>query len=70
MMNHPPVNELVQKAGCRYMLVTAVSKRARRLMESKEDLGVEKPVSIAVEELYDGELKLEYPEEYHKTAER
>lgn len=69
MMNHPPVNELEEKAGCRYMLVTAVSKRARKLMEIKAELGNEKPVSVAVEELDDGILKLEYPEEYSRTSE-
>lgn len=30
MMNKPAVNELQQKVGCRYMLVTTVAKRADR----------------------------------------
>ena len=33
-MNHPPVVELENIAGCRYMLVTAVAKRARQLLLS------------------------------------
>ena len=33
-MNHPPVVELENIAGCRYMLVTAVAKRARQLLVS------------------------------------
>ena len=33
MMNRPPVNELVEKAGSRYMLVTAVAVRARQLQD-------------------------------------
>lgn len=36
-MNHPPVVELENIAGCRYMLVTAVAKRARQLLVSKEE---------------------------------
>ena len=32
MMNKPAVNELQQKVGCRYMLVTTISKRARQLL--------------------------------------
>ena len=28
MMNYPPLNELQAKAGCRYLLVTTVAKRA------------------------------------------
>ncbi len=70
MMNHPPVNELVEKAGCRYMLVTAVARRARTIMATRDDLGTEKPVSIAVDELYDDRLNIKYPEEYHRTSER
>lgn len=66
MMNKPAVNELQQKVGCRYMLVTTVSKRARQLMEDPEALGERKPVSAAVDELYKGQLKIEFPEDYHR----
>ena len=69
MMNQPPVNEMEEKAGCRYMLVTSVARRARQIMQSKEDIGNEKPVSIAVSELNAGRLHLQYPEEYSKTSE-
>lgn len=58
MMNRPPVNELVEKAGSRYMLVTAVAVRARQLQDQPEKLGNNKPVSMAVEELYEGKLVL------------
>ena len=51
------------------MLVTSVAKRARQIMRSGEDLGSEKPVSIAVEELNDGKLEIQYPDEYRKTSE-
>lgn len=62
MMNKPPVNELVDKVGCRYMLVTAVAKRARQIMTDNEDIGDRKPVSVAVEELWNDELKINFPE--------
>ena len=58
-MNHPPVVELENIAGCRYMLVTAVAKRARQLLVSK-----------AVDELYNGELCVRYPAEYYQTSEK
>lgn len=66
MMNKPNVNELQQKVGCRYMLVTTVAKRARQLMTDPEALGERKPVSAAVDELYTGRLKVEFPEDYKK----
>ena len=58
MMNKPALNELVDKVGCRYMLVTAVSKRARQLLDDPEKLGDNRPVSMAVEELYEGKIKV------------
>ena len=63
MLNKPPVNELVKKVGCRYMLVTAVSKRARQLMDDRDTLGDRKPVSMAVDELWEGKLKIVYPKD-------
>lgn len=63
MMNQP-LNELVNKAGCRYMLVTAVAQRARQLQANPDKLGERKPVTVAVEELYHDELNLDYPREY------
>lgn len=66
MMNKPAVNELQDKVGCRYMLVTTVAKRARQLMENPDELGDRKPVSVAVEELFDDKLKVDFPEDYHR----
>ena len=59
-----PLNDLIKKAGCRYMLVTAVAQRARQLQANPEKLGDRKPVTVAVEELYHDELTLDYPKEY------
>ena len=65
MMNLP-LNVLIEKAGCRYMLVTAVAQRARQLQADPEKLGERKPVSVAVNELYHDELMIEYPKEYYQ----
>lgn len=63
MMNYPPLNELVDKAGCRYMLVTAVARRARQILDNPENLGDQKPVSVAIEELYSNEITIKPSEE-------
>jgi len=65
MMNLP-LNELIEKAGCRYMLVTAVAQRARQLQADPDKLGERKPVSVAVDELYHDQLNIEYPSEYYQ----
>ena len=63
MMNYPPLNDLQAKAGCRYLLVTT---RARQLQDDPEKLGDRKPVSVAVDELYNDKLEIITPEEYSK----
>lgn len=45
----------------RYSIVMATSKRARQIIDGEEPMVVEKtgkPLSIAVEELYEGKLKI------------
>jgi len=66
MMNYPPLTDLQNKVGCRYMLVTAVAKRARQLMEDPEKLDDRKPVSTAVDELFNDKLEVFLPEEQAK----
>ncbi|MDD6044507.1 MAG: DNA-directed RNA polymerase subunit omega [Clostridia bacterium] len=66
MMNYPPLTELQEKVGCRYMLVTAVAKRARQLMEDPERLEDQKPVSYAVDELFSDKLEVVMPGENTK----
>ena len=65
MMNLP-LNELIEIAGCRYMLVTAVAQRARQLQSDPDKLDGRKPVSVAVDELYTSKLHLEYPKEFYQ----
>ncbi len=72
-MLHPSYSDLMKvvNADCeegetpivnsRYSIVLATSKRARQLIDGSEPLVAmkdKKPLSIAVEELYDGELKI------------
>ena len=66
MMNYPPLNDLQATAGCRYLLVTTVAKRARQLQDDPEKLDDRKPVSVAVDELYNDKLEIITPEEYSK----
>ena len=48
--------------GSRYTIVIATAKRARQLVDHAEplcsDCKVNKPVSIAVHELYEGKIKI------------
>lgn len=78
MMLHPSYSELMDvvnkdvKPGeepivkSRYSIVIATARRARQIIDGEEPLientdGM-KPLSIAIEELYEGKLKIE-PEE-------
>ena len=63
MLNRPALNELVQKAGCRYLLVTAVAARAHQLQDQPDKLNGRKPVTVAAEELYRDELIVTAPQE-------
>ena len=56
MMNKPAINELLAKVDCRYLLVTAISARARQLQNDPDHTGSYKPVSQAVEDLYTGTI--------------
>ena len=58
MMNKPAINELLDKTGCRYMLVTTISSRARQLQSNPDHTGSTKPVSQAVEDLHKGVITI------------
>lgn len=60
MMLYPPVKELVNKVGSRYLLVNMIAHRARELSAEAEETGIpleEKPVSTAIDEIYSGKIK-------------
>ena len=68
-MLYPPVAELLKQADSRYLLVNLVAHRARQIAAEaeafQEDLP-EKPVTMAIEEVADGELSATVKEEYMK----
>lgn len=62
MMIKPTLDELTDKVDSKYMLVVAVAKRARRIMDEQVDSEVEpheKPVSQALREMASGRLHFE-----------
>ncbi len=64
MMLYPPVAELADKAGSRYQLVNLIARRARNIATASQITGEileEKPVSLAIEEIYSGEIKIVDP---------
>ncbi|MEG6522151.1 DNA-directed RNA polymerase subunit omega [Desulfotomaculum sp. 1211_IL3151] len=69
MMNRPTLDELMTKVDSRYTLVVAAAKRARRLteeeIETNSPLAI-KPVTLALEELADGDILYRRVKEGHK----
>ena len=68
-MLYPPVADLLKKVDSRYLLVNLVAHRARQIAAEaeafQEDLP-EKPVTMASEDVADGELSATVKEEYMK----
>ena len=61
MLLYPPVAELADKVGSRYQLVNIIAQRARHISAQYEAEGEpldEKPVSMAINEVYAGKLTL------------
>ena len=68
-MLYPPVAELLKKVDSRYVVVIVGAHRAGLIAAEgeafQEDLP-EKPVTMAIEEVADGELSATVKEEYMK----
>lgn len=68
-MLYPPVADLLKNVDSRYLLVNVVAHRARQISAEaeafQEDLP-EKPVTLAIQEVADGELTATIKEEYKK----
>ncbi|MDD6189819.1 MAG: DNA-directed RNA polymerase subunit omega [Clostridiales bacterium] len=66
-MLYPPMSDLLKKINSRYLLVNVVAKRSRDLSEAAfekgEPLGA-KPVSVAINQLANGEYTAESKGEY------
>lgn len=62
-MINPPIDEMFIKAGSRYALCTAVSKRAKELLIEKPEFFKEnqklKPIELASHQFYNGEYTIE-----------
>ena len=62
MMLEPPMKNLLEKVPSRYQLVNVVACRAREIATEAENAGIpleDKPVSIAVREIANGQLQIE-----------
>lgn len=71
MMLYPPMADLIEKVGSRYLLVNLVSRRARDIAETAEEQGEvleKKPVSSAIDEVYTGKLTVEPLDETQNEA--
>ena len=59
MLLYPPMAQLVEKTGSRYLLVNLVARRAREISAREEEEGEssdKKSVSVAIDEVYSGKL--------------
>ena len=68
-MLYPPIAELLQNVGSRYLLVNVVARRARQISieaELRQEALTEKPVTLAIGEVARGELSAEVKAEYQK----
>lgn len=59
-MLYPSINEIRKKADSKYTLVILAAKRARDIIDGKplliDDGNIEKPVSVAAEEIAEGAI--------------
>ena len=65
-MINPDLRKVLKNHLSRYSLVTATAKRARAISEEAEEnkeLLTEKPVSLAIEEIINGDYVIVEPEE-------
>lgn len=61
-MLEPPMNKLLKQVPSRYMLVNVVAQRARQIATEAEEAELsleDKPVTIAIREVADGDLHVE-----------
>lgn len=59
-MIYPSLDNLIKQVDSRYTLVTVAAKRARKILEENQNQEKSiKAVSIALEEIKDGNIKIE-----------
>ena len=68
-MLYPPVADMLKNVDSRYLLVNVVAHRARQIAEEAEAFQEEltdKPVTLAIREVADGDLTATIKDEYRK----
>lgn len=66
-MLYPPMSELLKNIDSRYLLVNVVARRARQISIEAEQEGCaleQKPVTLAIREVADGQLTAAVKDEY------
>ena len=66
-MLYPPVADLLKNVESRYLLVNVVANRARQIAseaEEKQEELTDKPVTLAIREVAEGELSASLKDEY------
>ena len=61
MMLYPPMGDLMDKVGSRYLLVNMVARRAREISdeaEAENEIIDDTTVSMAINEVYTGKLSI------------
>lgn len=59
MIHEPPVDKMVEQIGNRYVLCCLTAKRARQIIDQPASFDkdvIEKPISEAAKEIYEGKL--------------
>ena len=68
-MLYPPIADLLSKVDSSYLLVNVVAKRAREIADEANEKHLtleDKPVTIAIREVYEDKLSAELKPEYMK----
>ncbi len=66
-MLYPPMSELLKQIDSRYLLVNVVARRARQISieaNQRQEVLTEKPVTLAIKEVANGDLTASIKEEY------
>ena len=64
-MLKPSIDELIEKVGNRYALCIVAAKRARNIINGEDDsidFNIDKPLSIAIDEIMSDEVEVHIPE--------
>ena len=68
-MLYPPVAQLLEHIDSRYLLVNVIARRARQISIEAAEEGIQltdKPVTLAIREVANGELTATLKDEYLK----